>query len=84
MRKIIIKIERLQARQGRDTKEKFAENTQDYDGKSDLFQPHEPRTVLRSNSRQQKQPQPPSITQTCTTSLEALPTTSTKSVSSGS
>jgi hypothetical protein len=40
--------------------------------------------VLRSNTQQQQQPQLPSVAQVCTPSLGVQPTTSTKSVSSGS
>jgi hypothetical protein len=82
--------------QGRDAKEKVTESTQDYTVKG-LFQPHHPWTGLRGGAAQQHTATAaassiPSCTglphhsgrNECLTSLEAQPTTSTKSVSSGS
>jgi hypothetical protein len=46
-------MNRLQARQGQDAKEKVAESAQDYNGKGVLFQPYHPKTVLPSGPTQQ-------------------------------
>jgi hypothetical protein len=48
-----LQLSRLQARQGRDSKEKIAESAQDYNGKCVLFQPHHPRTIPRGGAVQQ-------------------------------
>jgi hypothetical protein len=47
----------MQARQGRDAKEKVAESAQDYNGNGVLFQLYHPRTIFRSNTQQQQQQQ---------------------------
>jgi hypothetical protein len=62
------------ATQGRDEKEKVAEGAHDYNGKDVLFSHTAPglsAAVLRSNTQQQQQPQPPSVTQACSKSVEA-------------
>jgi hypothetical protein len=84
-----LQLSRLQARQGQDAKEKAAESVQDYKGRV-LSSSHTTpglqvsfAAVLRSNTQQHQQPQPPQVAQACSHSLEAQPT-SAKSVSSGS
>jgi hypothetical protein len=52
-------MERLQAREGRDAKEKVAESAEDNNGKDVPFQPHHPRTILaatHSNSSSLSRP----------------------------
>jgi hypothetical protein len=48
-----LQLSRLQARQGRDAKEKVSESARDYNGKGVLFQPHHPRTILHGGAMQQ-------------------------------
>jgi hypothetical protein len=92
-----LQLSMLQACQGRDAKEKFAESTQDYSGKGVFFQPHHPRTILHGSATQQHTAtvaasvafswrglRRHSGRNECAPSLEEQPTTSTKWVSWGS
>jgi hypothetical protein len=90
-----LQLSRLQAHQGRKAKEKVAESTQVDTGKEVLFQPHQPRTILHGSAMQKHTAMTASASLSCMglphhsgsnqyPSIEARPTASTKSVSSGS
>jgi hypothetical protein len=90
-----VQLLRLQAFQRRNAKEKVAGSARDYSEKVAVFQPHHPRTIFRggamqqhSNSSSLSHPQfaqacPARVKEMNSPSLEAQPTTCTKSVSSG-
>jgi hypothetical protein len=73
-------------------KEKVAESAQDYNRKGVLFQSHHPRSILRGGAMQQHTATtaasaayacPATVGEMNALFLEAQPTTSTESVSSG-